>query len=141
MWFKKKVFKVLQKVSKEPPCFRQKAFNLFLMSNSEFLHHHTETKQAVGNPLSLKELIYGCAKGEKQNCFPSLPRSVALSLSPLFPVLHFEGDASWQHGRGLKINGVKGGSDSLSAGRCSPGWPDWSWMSRLLLNLACVEQS
>lgn len=31
------------------------------------------------------------------------------------PVL-FEGDVSWQCGRGLKINVAKGGSDSLSAG-------------------------
>lgn len=56
------------------------------------------------------------------------------------PVL-FEGDVSWQCRRGLKINVAKGGSDSLSAGCGSLGWPDWSWMSLLLLNLVYVNQA
>ena len=56
------------------------------------------------------------------------------------PVL-FEGDVSWQRRRGLKINVAKGGSDSLSAGCGSLGWPDWSWMSLLLLNLVYVNQA
>ncbi len=56
------------------------------------------------------------------------------------PVL-FEGDVSWQCRRGFKINVAKGGSDSLSAGCGSLGWPDWSWMSLLLLNLVYVNQA
>lgn len=51
----------------------------------------------------------------------------------------FEGDVSWQGRRGSKINAAKGGSDSLSAGCGSLGWPDWSWMSLLLLNLVYVS--
>lgn len=53
----------------------------------------------------------------------------------------FEGDVSWQSRRGSKINAAKGGSDSLSAGCASLGWPDWSWMSLLLLNLVYVNQA
>jgi len=64
----------------------------------------------------------------------------SISLPPSLSPVPFEGDASWQHRRSLKINGVKGGSDSLSAGCSSPGWPDWSWMSLLLLNLVYVKQ-
>lgn len=41
----------------------------------------------------------------------------------------------------MKINVAKGGSDSLSAGCGSLGWPDWSWMSLLLLNLVYVNQA
>lgn len=52
----------------------------------------------------------------------------------------FEGDASWQHWRSLKINGAEESFDSFSAGCSSPGWPDWSWMSLLLLNLVYVKQ-
>lgn len=62
------------------------------------------------------------------------------SLAFYLPVL-FEGDVSWQRRRGLKINVAKGGSDSLSAGCGSLGWPDWSWMSLLLLNLVYVNQA
>lgn len=53
----------------------------------------------------------------------------------------FEGDVSWQGRRGSKINAAKGGSDSLSAGCGSLGWPDWSWMSLLLLNLVYVNRT
>lgn len=53
----------------------------------------------------------------------------------------FEGDVSWQGRRGSKINAAKGGSDSLSAGCGSLGWPDWSWMSLLLFNLVYVNQA
>lgn len=53
----------------------------------------------------------------------------------------FEGDVSWQSRRGSKINAAKGGSDSLSAGWGSLGWPDWSWMSLLLLNLVYVNRA
>lgn len=86
--------------------------------------------------LSPKELIDGEEKtfGEGK---------VLFFLSSFFfnlPVL-FEGDVSWQCRRGLKINVAKGGSDSLSAGCGSLGWPDWSWMSLLLLNLVYVNQA
>ncbi|KAK5598412.1 hypothetical protein CRENBAI_012056 [Crenichthys baileyi] len=94
------------------------------------IHLAQRLKVAGDDELSPKELI----DGEEKNLLGGKSSLFYLSLP-------FEGDVNWQGRRGSKINVAKGGSDSLSAGCGSLGWPDWSWMSLLLLNLEYVNRA